>query len=103
MKIPWIAYTWDKIMSMHWCDLCVGCLSSQSFKCFYSCSFLCRFLMNVCGVLHPYGSKQHLMNQYVYFEFMTIVLFEVLLPKKTIFHKEEFQMIFLKIIYLFNL
>jgi len=56
--------------------------------------------MNVCGVLHPYGSKRHLMNQYVYFEFMTIVLFEVLLPKKTIFHKEEFQMIFFNYLFI---
>jgi hypothetical protein len=37
------------------------------------------------------GSKWHLTSQHVYFAFRTIVLFAVLLPKKTCFHKEEFS------------
>jgi hypothetical protein len=49
------------------------------------------------------GSKQHLMNQCVYFAFRTIVLFGGLLSKKTYFYKEEFQMKYFETFYLLYL
>jgi hypothetical protein len=38
------------------------------------------------------GSKQHIMNQCVYFAFRTIVLFGIFFPKKHVFFKRNFQM-----------
>ncbi len=37
------------------------------------------------------GSKQHIISQCVYFAFRILVLFGVLLLKKTCFHKKEFS------------
>jgi hypothetical protein len=48
-------------------------------------------------------SKWHLMNQCLYFAFRTIVLFKVLLPKKHVFIKRNFQMKYFEIFYLLYL
>jgi len=45
----------------------------------------------------PIGSKQHIMSQCVYFAVKIIVLSGVIFPKKHVFLKRNFQVIFLKL------
>jgi hypothetical protein len=49
------------------------------------------------------GSKWHLMSQCVYFAFKTIVFFGILLPKKQVFIKRNFQIIFFESFYVLYL
>ncbi len=61
----------------------------------HSCQAFNSFNPNI------FGSKQHIMNQFVYFAFRTIVLFGVLFLKKHLFSQKEFsnEMFWKKIIY----